>query len=159
MTHTDESIVAIENEQTQYFFFKSGGDSYAIEALHVKEMIEYQSYTKVPLMNACIKGVTNVRGEIIAVIDLLERLNLGSSRISKKSTLVIINSIALIIDEISEVNALDEIDIKESLDFGSKIEKRFIKNMAKYEDDYIVILDIEEVLRIKELAKVEVHYE
>ena len=116
----NEDELLFVSDAKQYFFFKSGGDIYAIDAHDVSEMVEYQALTKVPMMPPYIKGVTNIRGEIIAVVDLLERFELSQTTIGKKTSLVIVNKIALIIDEIHEVDTIAEENIKETLDFGFK---------------------------------------
>lgn len=151
----DENELLFVSDAKQYFFFKSGGDMYAIDSNSIREMVEYQSLTKVPMMPSYVKGVTNIRGEIIAVVDLLERFELGKTTIGKKTSLVIVDKIALIIDEVHEVNTIAEEDIKDTLDFGFKIKQRFIENMARYNDDYIAILNCEEILNSEEISKIE----
>jgi purine-binding chemotaxis protein CheW len=146
---------SLNSEAMQYFFFKAGGDIYAIKANSVSEMVEYQPLTKVPMMQSFVKGVTNIRGEIVTVIDLLERFGIGTAKISKKTSLVIVNKIALIIDEVHEVSTIADIDIKASLDFGFKIKQKYIKNMARYNDDYIAILNCQEILNLGEISKIE----
>lgn len=150
----EDELLTISDEK-QYFFFKAGGDIYALEAQKVTEMVEYQSITKVPLMKEFVKGVTNIRGSIITVIDLLQRLDLGTSKIDKKTSLVIIDKIAIIIDEVHEVDTILQENIKDSIDFGFKIKQKFIKNMAMYEDEYIAILNCDELLNIDELSELE----
>ncbi len=150
----DDELFSISDAQ-QYFFFKSGGDIYALDVEHVSEMIEYQSLTKIPMMLSYIKGVTNIRGSIITVIDLLERFELGITEIGAKTSLVVVDNIALIIEEVHDVNTIPAENIKDPLDFGFKIEQRFIKNMAKYNDQYIAILNCAEVLNMDEISKIE----
>lgn len=150
-TDLDDEML-FDNDEKQYFFFKLGGDIYALEAEDVSEMVEYQDFTRVPMMPSYVKGVTNIRGEIITVIDLLDRFDLGKASIEKRTSFVIVNKIALIIDEIHEVNSIAEDDIKVSLDFGFKIEQRFIKSMARYEDEYIAILNCGEILNVAEVS-------
>ena len=150
----DDDLLSISDAK-QYFFFKAGGDIYALEAENVAEMVEYQEITKVPFMQSFVKGVTNIRGEIITVVDMLDRFELGTTKICKKTSLVIINKIALIIDEVHEVTSILEDDIKDSLDFGFKIKQKFIKNMARYNGEYIAILNCKEVLNIDDLSQVE----
>lgn len=152
-----EDELFVIGDAQQYLFFKAGGDIYAIDVAHVSEMIEYQSLTKIPMMPSFIKGVTNIRGSIVTVVDLLERFGFKETVIGKKTSLVIVKNIALIIDEVYDVTTLAQEDIKESLDFGFKIEKRFIKNMAKYEDSYIAVLNIQEVLKLEDMSKIEVY--
>ena len=144
----------------QYFLFISNKDIYAIEALNVIEIVEYQNITKVPMMNKFVKGVTNVRGNIIAVVDLLERFGLEETVILDKTSLAIIRKkhldkelqIAIIIDEVYEVDNISSDNIELTPDFGTKVDKKFIHSMAKYNDDFVPILDIETILDIKELS-------
>ena len=152
ITENSEEIIALDEQQ--YFFFILGQDSYALKANVVTEMIEYQPYTSVPKMQHYIKGVTNVRGEIVTVIDLKSRFNLGDIEVDKKTALVIVKGIALMIDEVDEVGIVEQENIKESLDFGFKIEQRFVKAMAYYRDEYVAILDEDEILNLKEISKV-----
>ena len=117
----DEEDLFVIGDAQQYLFFKSGGDIYAIDVNHVSEMIEYQPLTRVPMMLDFVKGVTNIRGNIVTVIDLLHRFGLGETKIGSKTSLVIVDDIALIIDEVHDVNNITEEDIKESLNFGLAI--------------------------------------
>ena len=149
---TDEDLFIIDDSQ-QYLFFKLSEDIYAIDVGKISEMIEYQPLTKVPLRLPYIKGVTNVRGSIVTVLDLRERFGFAKTELNYKTSLVIISDIALIIDEVHDVTSINESDIKESMDFGAKIERRFIKNMASYNNTHIAILDCDEVLNIKEISQ------
>jgi purine-binding chemotaxis protein CheW len=139
----------------QYFLFISGGDLFAIDALRVLEIVEYQDVVKVPKMQSCVKGVTNVRGDIMAVVDLQERLGRSAISVTPKTSMIIVKvgtlQIAVMIDEVYEVDNIEDDNIKNSPAFGTKIDRRFIKNMAKYGNDYLPILDIDSVLDVKEL--------
>lgn len=145
----------------QYFLFISGKDIFAMDALLVSEIVEYQSITKVPMMKSCVKGVTNVRGNIIAVVDLLDRFGLGETTIADKTSLAIIKkihrdevlNIAVIIDEVYEVDNISDINLKVSPDFGTKIKRDFIKYIGRYNDQDIIILDTNRILDIGELAR------
>ncbi|MDQ1340361.1 MAG: purine-binding chemotaxis protein CheW [Campylobacterota bacterium] len=155
----EENFGSVEN---QYLLFLSGGDLYAIEALSIKEIVEYGEVTKVPMMCSFVKGVTNIRGNIVPVIDLLDRLSLGCTRIQNKTSIIVINlkglekdmQIGVVVDEIFEVDNISIIDTREAPEFGSKIKKRFIKKMGKYSSEYIPILDINNLLDIEELSKI-----
>lgn len=154
MSSVQEDSELMPLDEKQYLFFKLGSELYALSANEVTEMIEYQPYTVVPKMQPYIKGVTNVRGEIITVIDLKCRFGLGSTTIDKKSTFVIVNGIALLIDEVDEVAVVEDDHVKESLDFGFKIEQRFVKAMLFYKDAYVALLNSDEILNLKEISKV-----
>ncbi|MCU7836793.1 MAG: chemotaxis protein CheW [gamma proteobacterium symbiont of Taylorina sp.] len=148
------------NEKNQYFLFVANKDIYAITALEVIEIVEYQNITKVPMMSDFVSGVTNIRGNLIAVIDLLQRFGIKQTQIYDTTSLVILRKrhfnkelqIAVIIDQVYEVDDISAENIESTPDFGTRIDKYFIKNMAKYNDEYIAVLDIDTVLDIKELS-------
>ena len=149
------------NTEEQYFLFISNKDIYAIKALEVVEIVEYQNVTKVPMMSNYVKGVTNIRGNIIAVIDLLQRFGLGETEIGSKTSLAILRKkhldkelkIAIIIDEVYEVDNISNKNIEPTPNFGTKINKIFINSMAKYNnDEYIPILDVNSILEISEIS-------
>jgi len=163
--HSDDinNMLVSKNDQ-QYFLFISNNDIYALEALEVIEIVEYQMITKVPMMPPYVKGVTNFRGNIIAVIDLLHRFGLEPTQIDDKTSLAILRKkhidkilqIAIIIDEVYEVDNINKKDIESTPDFGTSVDKKFIKSMAKYNDEYIPILDIDTLLDIKEISALSV---
>jgi len=147
--------------QDQYLLFYVGGDIYAIEALTTSEIVEYSRTTKVPVMPSFVKGVTNIRGNIVPVIDLQDRFGLGKSTIDAKSSIVVINykiedrviQIGIIIDEVYEVDDINTNQIKDAPEFGAKIDKRFILRMGKYQGNYLAILNTQTILDVNELSK------
>ena len=149
-----------DDAQSQYLLFYLKGEIYAIKALTTSEIVEYSHITKVPRMNSYVKGVTNIRGNIVPVIDLLDRFNLGVSKIGPKSSIVVIHyksedqvvQLGIIIDEVYEVDDIDTSNIKAAPEFGSKIDRKFISNMGKYRGEYITILDTQAILDTKELS-------
>lgn len=155
----EENFGSVEN---QYLLFLAGGDLYAIEALSIKEIVEYGEITKVPMMCSFVKGVTNIRGSIVSVVDLLDRLSLGSTKIQNKTSVIVVSlkglekdmQVGVVVDEIFEVDNINIIDTREAPEFGSKIKKGFIKKMGKYGSEYIPILDINNLLDIEELSKI-----
>jgi len=158
MEDLDEEL--INNTGEQYFLFLSNSDIYALPVLIVREIVEYQEVTKVPKLNSYIKGVTNIRGNIVAVVDLLDRFNLGETKIQDRTSFAIvqlnsnskIHDIAIMIDEIYEVDGLDENSICETPLFGTKIDANFIRSVAKYNNKEVCILNHEEILKISELS-------
>ena len=147
--------------QEQYLLFLVGGVLYGVEALKAQEIVEYSSITKVPTLNSFVKGVTNIRGNIVPVIDLLDRFELGKSVIADKTSIVVINfekdeavmSIGIIIDEVYEVDSIDVSDLTKAPEFGSKIDAKYILHMGKYNKEYIAILNTKTILNIGDLAQ------
>ena len=151
------------NTEKQYFLFILNKEVYAVEALEVVEIVEYQSLTKVPMMQNYIKGVTNVRGNIIPVMDLSLRFKLDETIIREKTSLAILKKkyndkilqIAIIIDEVHEVDNIHNKDIETTPDFGTNVDKVFISSMAKYNGEYVPILDIDTLLNIDVISILE----
>jgi purine-binding chemotaxis protein CheW len=158
--YEDDELLNIDSEP--YFLFKCAGDIYAFEALDVIEIIEPQQLTKVPKLQGFVKGVSNIRGTLVSVIDLLERFELGKTQMGKKTSIVLVKSIqedeehvmGVLIDEIFEVDGLDKDSISDTPLFGTKVQNRFIKNIAKYNNKEVCVLDQNEVLKIDDLAQI-----
>jgi len=152
----------IVEKDSQYLLFLVGGDLYAIKSLITSEIVEYSQVTKVPMMSPFIKGVTNIRGNIVPVIDMLDRIQLGTTDIGDKTSIVVINykdkddieiQMGILIDEVYAVDDIKNQDIKQTPEFGTKFDKKFISEMGKFEGNYIAILDTQKLLNINELSK------
>ena len=144
----------------QYFLFLLNQEMYAINTSDVIEIVDAQNITKVPTMNKFIEGVTNIRGNLIAVVNLEYRLNLKNVSSCEQTYFAILKKkhldkevqIAVMIDEAFEVDDIKTEDIESTPDFGTSIDKDFIKDMVKYEDEYIAVLDIDTLLEIKDIS-------
>ncbi len=153
----------IPKNDAQYLFFTLEDEEYAINASYVQEIVDYTKITKVPKSNACVKGITNIRGELIGVVDPKIRFGIKQSPVTKRTSFIIIKLMnkekessiltALMVDMVIEVEDIKAEDILPSPEFGMKIDKRFIKNVIRRGDTYISVLDMENVLNIKELSQ------
>jgi purine-binding chemotaxis protein CheW len=156
----DEFSNSFDTDINQFLLFLLNDELYAIEALNAREIVEYGHITKVPMMQSFVKGVTNIRGNIVPVVDLFDRFGLGASKIGEKTSIIVVNcsfgekktEIGIMIDEAYEVDTIDDSKIKKTPDFGTKVDTRFIKSMGKYNNGYIPILDTEAILNIEELS-------
>ena len=144
------------NHENQYFLFYADDDIYGIDASYVKEIVEYQSYTKVPNLSSFILGVTNIRGDIVSVIDFLDRCKISQTKLSNKSTFVILNhngqKIALLVDEIYEVDGFEDDRLLDAPKFGTKIEPRYISKLVEYRGQNVSILSLDTLLNLEELS-------
>ena len=149
-----------EGYQFLSFFLKN--ERFAINVTHVKEIIEYTQITCVPMMQNFLAGVTNIRGNVIPVIDLSSRLGMGMSEICKKSCIITVeieleadkSEIGLVVDMVDQVYDINTEHKMQAPEFGTKIRKEFMQMMARIEDRFITILDIYGVLELSEIAKV-----
>lgn len=147
----------------QYLFFELENETYALEANMVQEVVDYTTIRNVPKTNRSILGVTNIRGELVGVIDLKSRLELDNSGETKRRSFIIVNIddgiqkslMALLVDMVIEVNNLESTNILATPEFGTKIEHKYIKNIIHYNEKYINVLNLDNVLNLNELMKKE----
>ena len=134
----------------QYVTFSLNNEIYAIEVLKVKEIIELTYITRVPHLPHFLKGVINLRGTIIPVVDLKLKFGMKSTKYQKHTCIIITEFsqevMGLIVDSVSDVVQLLPEEISEAPSFGLKIRTDFIKGMAKIGDTLVIVLDIERVL-------------
>lgn len=154
----------INISEVQYLFFILDDEKFAVKADNIKEIVDYVNITKIPIANNAIKGVTNIRGDIIPVIDPNIRFGFKKLDIKERTSFIIFNilnkekntylTIALMVDLVIEVEEIKSTDILNVPEFGTKVPSNFIQNIIKFEDNYITTLDIDIVLDIKHLTKV-----
>lgn len=155
-----EVATAQQDLVMKYLTFLLGEKSYAISILKIKEILEYGSVTPIPKMPDFICGAINLRGKLVPVIDLLERLGNGKSEIEKRSCIVIVEmkfsseilSIGVIVDAVSKVMDFKNSDIEPAPSFGGSVETDFIEGMGKVDEDFVIILNIDRVLSLDDLA-------
>ncbi|XPV69915.1 MAG: chemotaxis protein CheW [Halarcobacter sp.] len=152
------------NSTKQYLIFVLNNEKYATKADNVQEIVDFMNIRRVPKSNPCVKGITNVRGDLIAVVDPKIRFGIGSIDIQKRTSFIIFNilnnkkqtilSIALMVDMVIEVDDILPEDILQTPEFGSKIEQKYIENIIRFDDEYITVLDMDMVLNIPELSQI-----
>jgi purine-binding chemotaxis protein CheW len=143
----------------QYLTFVVGGEVFAVLISAVKEIIEYRHPTVVPMMPSFMRGVINLRGRVVPVIDLAARFGRGKGETTRRSCVVIveINSeqqhvIGVAVDAVNAVLDIADTDIEPAPSFGAKLRADFISGMGKVADKFVIILQIEKVLSVDELS-------
>lgn len=147
----------------QYLTFVLGGDAFAIGILSIKEIIEYTPMTEVPLMPACIRGVINLRGAVVPVMDLQVRFAQTANAVTKRTCIVIVEVpttegnqvMGVVVDAVSEVLDIAAGDIEPPPTFGTRIRSEFISGMAKVRGKFVILLDVDRVLDLDELPSLE----
>jgi purine-binding chemotaxis protein CheW len=138
---------------TQYLTFTLGGEMFAIGILGVKEIIEYASLTDVPMMNACIRGVINLRGSVVTVMDLSVRFNRPAGAVTKRTCIIIVEIedagerqvIGVVVDAVNAVIDIADGDIEPPPAFGAHIRNDFIAGMGKINGRFVILLQIGQV--------------
>lgn len=144
----------------QYLTFRIGNEHYGLELSQTREIIEYSGITEVPLMPNFLRGVINLRGEVVPVIDLAVRLGRKSIEVQKRTCIIVVelqnneqnHVLGLLADAVSEVIEMDDENIEDAPSFGANIRAEFIQGIAKREDEFVVLLDANNALSIRELA-------
>lgn len=144
----------------QYLTFRIGNENYGLELSQTREIIEYSGITEVPLMPNFLRGVINLRGEVVPVIDLAVRLGRKSIEVQKRTCIIVVelqNSeqnhvLGLLADSVSEVIDMNDDNIEDAPSFGANIRADFIQGIAKRDDEFVVLLDANNALSIRELA-------
>jgi purine-binding chemotaxis protein CheW len=154
------AVAASSQESRQYLTFTVGGEFFAIGILHIKEIIEYGQLTEVPRMPAFIRGVINLRGAVVPVLDLQACLGKAASEITRRSCIVIVevdheseqHDIGVLVDGVSAVLDIPATDIEPPPNFGTRIRADYITGMAKVDGKFVILLNIGAVLSLDDLA-------
>lgn len=149
-------------EQQQYLTFSLGKELFAIGILSIREIIEYGQITEVPMVPPFIQGVINLRGAVVPIINLSVRFGRAAPDITKRSCIVIIEiankkeqrmqQIGLMVDAVSEVLEIATQDIEPPPAFGSNIRTDFIHGMGKIKNNFVVLLNVEQILSLDEVS-------
>ncbi len=145
----------------QYLTFTLGEEVFAMDIRTVREIIQHGVMTVVPLMPKFVRGVINLRGSVVPVIDLQSRFGRATTVVGKKTCIIIFDAsrsgekteLGLMVDAVSEVIEILPSQIEPPPQFGSSIQREFIRGMGKVYGDFIVILEPERALDIDDMAQ------
>lgn len=147
--------VAAVAEIAQYLTFQLSKEMFAIGILAIKEIIEYGELTTVPMMPPSVRGVINLRGAVVPVIDLQARFGKPSSPVSKRTCIVIVEVegqvIGVVVDAVNEVLDIPPADIESPPAFGARIRADFIQGMGKVKGRFVILLNLDRALSTEEL--------
>jgi purine-binding chemotaxis protein CheW len=154
--------VKVDEAPSQYLTFALSSEMFAVGILNVKEIIEYGNLTEIPMMPAFIRGVINLRGSVVPVIDLAARFGGSQTEVGRRTCIVIIevededenakHDIGIMVDAVSEVLDIPGSEIEPPPTFGAKIRADFIFGMGKVASKFVIILNINKVLSVQEIA-------
>lgn len=148
-------------EQGQYLIFTLAQETFAMGILAIKEIIEYGALTAVPMMPEVVRGVINLRGAVVPVIDLSARFGRGQTEVGRRTCIVIVelaqdgerHDVGVIVDSVNEVMEIGIGDIEPAPSFGAKIRTDFIAGMGKLDNRFVIILNIDQVLSLDEIEQ------
>ena len=150
-------------EEKQYLTFMLGGEMFALSILSIKEIIWYANLTEVPMMPACIRGVINLRGAVVPVMDLSNRFGKPSSPVIKSTCIVIVEvptaiegehlNMGVVVDSVQAVLEIPATEIEPAPSFGARIRSDFIEGIAKVSGKFVILLNVNRVLSMEEIGQ------
>jgi purine-binding chemotaxis protein CheW len=157
---TGAAVTRGAEEPHQYLTFLLADEMFAIGILSIREIIEYGFVTEVPMTPPFIRGVINLRGAVVPVVDLAVRFGRPARENSKRTCIVIVDietadgcqQMGVVVDAVNEVLEIPPADIEPSPEFGARIRSDFIKGMGKINGKFVVVLDLNRVLSLEEVA-------
>ena len=142
----------------KFLTFFLAGQEYGIEILKVVEIIGSMNITKIPRMPEYIRGVINLRGKVIPVMDLRLRFSMSKLENDEESVIILVQArgdkMGIVVDKVSEVLDIDDTDIQDKPDFGYDTSMDYILSIGKSRDKVMLLLDIEKVICLEELDEI-----
>jgi|SRR4051794_38065746 purine-binding chemotaxis protein CheW len=156
---TEATNVAHRHDQNQYLTFMLGRETFALGILGIKEILEYAQPTDIPMMPSFIRGVVNLRGAVVPVVDLCARFGRPSTPVTKKTCVVIVEAtanadrhvIGVVVDAVNEVLEIPGSEIEPPPSFGASVRADFIHGMGKVRGKFVIILNEDRVLSVAEM--------
>ena len=158
------SALALVPSQTarsgKYLIFQLGTEEFGVEVLKVREIMGVLEITAVPQMPSYLKGVINLRGKVIPVVDLRLKFGLPEEPYTPRTCIIVVRTeqehdalvMGMIVDGVAEVLPLTEADIEDTPDFGTGVATPFLRGMAKIKGKVKILLDIDKVLSTHDVS-------
>jgi len=155
-----EHGLAHEIEGEKFLTFQLNNTIYGVEIKRIKEIIEYGGITRIPMTPRSIRGVLNLRGNVVPIIDLAVRLGCQSEDVSRRSCIIIVEvsdegetmDLGFVVDGVDQVVGIHEDHIEAAPSFGTEVKSEFIAGMGNVNDNFIILLDMDSVLSVQELS-------
>ncbi|MBK7002592.1 MAG: chemotaxis protein CheW [Rhodoferax sp.] len=158
-----EVLGKLASEHKQYLTFTLGGEMFSIGILCIREIIWYSNPTEVPMMPACIRGVINLRGAVVPVMDLSSRFGKPSTPVTKSTCIIIVEvqtqnegehqSMGVVVDAVQAVLEIATAEIAPAPSFGAKIRSDFIEGICKVNSKFVILLNVNQVLSLQEIGQ------
>jgi purine-binding chemotaxis protein CheW len=167
------TLAGVRADVAQYLTFRLGNETFALDILHIREIIEFGQLTEVPMMPTFIRGVINLRGRVVPVVDLGARFGRGQTVAGRRSSIVILEirqvtdadaenfalqEIGIMVDAVNEVIDIRADAIEPPPSFGVQLRPEFINGMARRDNGFIILLDVSRVLSIGEMSSLSAAY-
>lgn len=156
-------MMSASDDGQQYLTFVLAGEEYGVDILRVQEIKGWDSVTHIPNTPEYVRGVINLRGTIVPIIDMRIRFNLEQLAYGPTTVVIVLKVLSengdrimgVVVDGVSDVYNMSDEAIKAAPDFGSAVDTDFVKGLATVNEKMVIILDIDHMLNSRELSEVE----
>lgn len=146
-----------EDREVQLVIFQLGREEFAVEVTQVREIIRMQDITRMPKAPSFVEGIINLRGQIIAVLDLAQRLNLEAADRGSETRIIVVEAgdvkVGMIVDSVSEVMRISEEEVEPSPALAADVEAVYLKGVVKQDNRLIILLDLTRILATEEMME------
>ena len=147
----------------QYLSFALGREEYGVDILRVQEIRSWEPVSRIPNVPFYEKGVVNLRGSIVPIIDLRERFSLKFAEYTLLTVVVVLQTsdsnktrtMGVVVDSVSDVITVDKTKIQDAPDFGTKVSNEFINGLVSVNERMVMLLDVDKLLRLEDLEQTE----
>ncbi len=156
-TVAEQSVARASARGGKYLTFKLAGEEYGVEILKVREIIGIMEITAIPRMPPYVKGVINLRGKVVPVIDLRLKFGMEPAAYTEQTCVIVVDVgelVGVIVDTVQEVLDVDESQIDPPPPLGAGVDTSFVMGMGKVREDVKTLLDIERVLGAGEIDRI-----
>ncbi len=161
---TDQNCSNKEQDNTvQYLSFTLDSEEYGVDIQRVQEIRSWEPVSRVPNVPFYEKGVVNLRGSIVPIIDLREKLRIKSTEYTPLTVVVVLQTndgnktktMGVVVDSVSDVITVDKTNIQDAPDFGTKFSNEFINGLISLNERMVILLDVDKLLKLEELETAE----
>jgi purine-binding chemotaxis protein CheW len=157
---TQTAAQGTSDREGKYLTFALANEEYGLEILKVREIIGYIDVTAIPQTPHYVKGVINLRGQVIPVIDLRDKFGMETAEVTDETCIIVVEisqadrqfSTGIVVDRVQEVLDIAAGNIEDAPQFGGSVDANFIMGMAKIEDTVKILLDIDAILGTTDLG-------
>lgn len=153
----------VAEQARQFLTFRLDGETFALDVARIREILDRTDITRIPRMPAFMKGVINLRGSVVPVVDMRVKFDMGVVETTVDTCIVVVEVdlegetgvIGALVDAVKEVFELEDSRIEPPPRIGTKLDTAFIEGMGKHDDEFVIVLDIDNVFSAEELEAVQ----
>lgn len=158
--HSDKSHCPTEQDKTsQYLSFTLGNEEYGVDILSVQEIRGWESVSRIPNVPSYEKGVVNLRGSIVPIIDLREKLHIKFTDYTQLTVVVVLQTtddnktrtMGVVVDSVSDVITINNTEVQNAPDFGAKASNEFVNGLISVDERMVILLNVDKLLKLEEI--------